>query len=69
MTDKLIKTLKTMTRYGYTLHHTASTRGYCAAGQVGDKTRYNGRFGRGWVVTLGKYRGSNQYTQIAYYTK
>lgn len=67
--DKLTKAINMMKRYGYRLHHTASERGYCAAGDPGNKSRYRGRFGKGWIVVLGKYRGSNQYTEIAYYTK
>lgn len=72
-----MKTVKTnleksenlMKRYGYTLHHYASRRGYCYAGMEGQRERYAGRFGRGWVVIVGKLNGSNNYTQIAYYTK
>lgn len=67
--DKLTKAKNMMRRYGYKLHHTASQRGYCAAGEAGNKERYNGRFGRGWIVILGKYRESNQYTEIGYYVK
>lgn len=67
--DKLTKSINMVKRYGYKLHHYASEKGYCAAGMVGDRRRYEGRFGKGWIVTTGKLHGSKNYTEIAYYTK
>ena len=67
--DKLTKTTNMMVRYNYRLHHIAIVPGYCNPSDPGNKCRYQGIFGKGWIVTLGKYRGSNNYTEIAYYVK
>lgn len=68
-TSKLTKSINLVKRYGYKLHHYASEKGYCAAGDPGNRRRYKGRFGKGWIVTIGKLNGSNNYTEIAYYLK
>ena len=67
--DKLTKALNMMKRYGYKKHHTASVRGYCYKDMIGNRERYEGKFGKGWIVYLGSYYGSNSYTEIAYYVK
>lgn len=68
--SKIAKTIDELTAKGYHLHHEASQRGYCSVDLVGEIIdKYNGRFGKGYIVCLGKYNDSNNFRQIAYYVK
>lgn len=63
MTATILKAL------GYRRHHSASKKGYCLKSVIGLVDAYKGRFGQGYIVFLGKYKGSNTYIEIAYYVK
>lgn len=50
----------------YTLHHTASRRGYESRKGNGHIENYTGRFGTGYIVVTPRW-DTTQYVDIAYY--
>ena len=50
----------------YTLHHTASRRGYESRKSSGHLEQYSGRFGEGFILVTPRY-DTTQYVNIAYY--
>lgn len=50
----------------YTLHHTASRRGYESRKGNGHTEEYTGKFGAGYIVVTPRW-DTTQYVNIAYY--
>lgn len=67
--NKLQETIAELTKQGYKRHHEASCRGYCKVGSIGNALKYDGKFGTGYIVVLGRHNESTSFTQIAYYVK
>ncbi len=67
--NKAIEQLKNAIVDGnaYTLHHSASRRGYLSRKGPGSVERYNGRFGTGYLLASPRW-DTSQYVDIYYYT-
>lgn len=67
-------TIEEIKKQGYHYDHTASRKGYTRVAERGIGVPYKGRFGVGYVVSMGPIQRSNgkpssQYEYIAYYVK
>lgn len=51
---------------GYTIHHTASRRGYISRKGEGRVESYNGKFGKGYILVTPRY-DTTSYVNITYY--
>lgn len=65
MTNAEIKTINEI-ESTMTLHHTASRRGYVSRRTEGKVERYEGRFGKGYIISLPRW-DTTQYVTIKYY--
>lgn len=65
----LNKTIQDLTNQGYTFHHSASKKIYCRRDMIGTACEYNGRFGCGFIVFIGRYHKSKNFSYIAYFLK
>lgn len=66
---RLQGTITELEDQGYKKHHEASRLGYCHVGSIGEKQKYTGKFGSGYIVLLGRHNESTSFTRIAYYLK
>lgn len=61
-------TIETIKNHGYTLHHTASQRGYLSRKGGDEVIPYKGHFGEGYKVLSPRW-DTTQYVRVSYYTK
>lgn len=50
----------------YTLHHTASRRGYESRKGTGHLEQYSGKYGKGYILVTPRY-DTTRYVNITYY--